>query len=73
MNDEAAGLANIMPITTDDKTVDALYPGAEGVGFWVDMLMVSPLSHNLNVNKLPIADSKGVPTFSYGVFLACSL
>lgn len=52
MNHEVAGLANIEPITNDDDTVAALYPGAEGVAFWVDMLMVSPLSEYVHVNKL---------------------
>ncbi len=54
MNHEAAGLANIVPVTNDEESVAALFPGAEGVAFWVDMLMVSPFSEDLHLDKIPL-------------------
>jgi hypothetical protein len=41
--DESAGIAHVEPVTKDEETAPAMFNGAEGLAFWVDMLMVSHL------------------------------
>ncbi len=38
---ESAGTAHVEAVTSDEETAPAVFDGAEGLAYWVDMLMVS--------------------------------